>query len=136
MKILNLSHSQKLIKTPNFGGLPSLERLILNGCVSLVEVCETIGNLERLALLNLKNCKSLRNFPNIGMLKSLQTLILDGCSNIIGESLKVVDANGVTVNPLPLTPRDHVKLWHTMFQQWVQNQYLKTHNIVFLCHGF
>ncbi|KAM7481968.1 hypothetical protein LguiB_006551 [Lonicera macranthoides] len=46
LKILNLSHSQRLVKTPNFRGLPNLEKLILEGCVSLVEVCDTIGNLE------------------------------------------------------------------------------------------
>ncbi|KAM7506358.1 hypothetical protein LguiB_005262 [Lonicera macranthoides] len=88
LKILNFSHSQRLVKTPNFIGLPNLERLILRGCASLVEVCDTIANLGRLALLNLENCKSLRNFPNVGMLNSLQTLVLDGCLNIIGEYQK------------------------------------------------
>ncbi|KAM7501060.1 hypothetical protein LguiA_025474 [Lonicera macranthoides] len=115
LKILNFSHSQRLVKTPNFIGLPNLERLILRGCASLVEVCDTIANLGRLALLNLENCKSLRNFPNVGMLNSLQTLVLDGCLNIIGESSKVVGSNGITVNPLPSTRRDLINLWHTLF---------------------
>ncbi|KAM7478669.1 hypothetical protein LguiA_026882 [Lonicera macranthoides] len=118
LKILNLSHSQRLIKTPNFRGLTKLERLILKGCVSLVEVCDTIGNLERLVLLNLENCKSVKKFPNIGTLKSLQTLVLDGCSITIIQSLKKVDTNGATVNPLSSTRGDHVKLWHTLFQPW------------------
>ncbi|KAM7478690.1 hypothetical protein LguiA_026903 [Lonicera macranthoides] len=133
LKILNLSHSQWLIKTPNFGGLPNLERLILEGCICLVEVSDTIENLERLDLLNLKNCKSLRKFPNIGMLKYLQTLVLDGCSNIHEfpmdlkniESLKVLNANGVTINPLTSTRRDRVKLCHTFFQPWVSKPILK-----------
>ncbi|KAM7481976.1 hypothetical protein LguiB_006559 [Lonicera macranthoides] len=94
LKILNLSHSQRLIKTPNFRGLPNLERLILKGCVSLVEVSDTIGNLGKLTLLNLENCKSLKKFPNIGTLNPLETLVLDGCSSII-ESLKVYDNNEV-----------------------------------------
>ncbi|KAM7490522.1 hypothetical protein LguiA_033443 [Lonicera macranthoides] len=135
LKILNLSHSQRLIKTPNFKGLPNLERLILEGCVCLVEVSDTIENLERLDLLNLKNCKSLKKFPNIGMIKSLQTLVLDACSNIREfpmdlmnmESLKVLNANGVrvTINPLISTRRDHVKLCHTFFQSWVSKPILK-----------
>ncbi|KAM7478657.1 hypothetical protein LguiA_026870 [Lonicera macranthoides] len=125
LKILNLSHSRRLVKTPNFRGLPNLEKLILEGCVSLVEVCDTIGNLERLALLNLENCKNLRKFPNIGMLNPLETLVLDGCSNIIGESLKVSNANGVLVNPLPSIYTDYVKLWHTLFQPWVSKPTLK-----------
>ncbi|KAM7465625.1 hypothetical protein LguiB_013187 [Lonicera macranthoides] len=117
LKFLNLCHSKRLVKTPNFTRLPNLERLILEGCVCLVEVCDTIRNLEKLALLNLENCKSLRKFPNISMLKSLRTLILDGCSNI-GESLKMVEANEVPINPLPSTRMDHVKLWPTLFQPW------------------
>ncbi|KAM7481989.1 hypothetical protein LguiB_006572 [Lonicera macranthoides] len=133
LKILNLSHSKRFIKTPNFRGLPNIERLILEGCVSLVKVSNTIGNLVKLDLLNLKNCRSLRKFPNISMLKSLQTLELDGCSNIGEfpmdlkhmESLKVLNANGVTINPLTSTPRDHVKLWHT-FQPWLSKPILKT----------
>ncbi|KAM7481984.1 hypothetical protein LguiB_006567 [Lonicera macranthoides] len=135
LKILNLSHSQKLIKTPNFRGLPNIERLILKGCVCLVEVSDTIGNLERLDLLNLKNCRSLRKFPNISMLKSLQTLVLDGCSNIREfpmdlnkmESPKVLNANEVTINPLTSIYRDHlVKLCHIFFQPWVSKPILKT----------
>ncbi|KAM7478691.1 hypothetical protein LguiA_026904 [Lonicera macranthoides] len=74
LKILNLSHSHRLIKTPNFRGLPNLERLILKGCVCLVEVSDTIGNLERLDLLNLKNCKNddfPLDFSNLSMLEEL-----------------------------------------------------------------
>ncbi|KAM7481972.1 hypothetical protein LguiB_006555 [Lonicera macranthoides] len=134
LKILNLSHCQRLVKTPNFTGLHKLERLILEGCISLVEVCNTIGNLKRLALLNLENCKSLRKFPNIGMLKSLQTLLLDGCLNIREflmdltsvESLKVLNANGVTINALTSTCRDPIKLWHSLFQPWLSKPILKS----------
>ncbi|KAM7478655.1 hypothetical protein LguiA_026868 [Lonicera macranthoides] len=133
LKILNLSHSQRLLKTPNFIGLPNLEILILNGCVSLFEVCENIGNLERLAILNLKNCKSLRKFPNIGNLKLLQTLVLHGCSNI-GDfpmdlknmvSLKMLNINGVTTKPLTPTRRDDATLWQTLFQPWLSKPILK-----------
>ncbi|KAM7478680.1 hypothetical protein LguiA_026893 [Lonicera macranthoides] len=116
-KILNLSHSLWLLKTPNSKGLPNLERLILAGCVSFFEVGDTIGNLERLVLLNLTNCKSLRKFPNICMLKLLQTLVLDGCLNIGEfpknlknmESLKALNTDGLTINQLTSTRRDHVK---------------------------
>ncbi|KAM7481971.1 hypothetical protein LguiB_006554 [Lonicera macranthoides] len=133
LKILNLSHSQRLLKTPNFIGLPNLEILILNDCVSLFEVCDNIGNLERLSLLNLKNCKSLRKFPNIGKLKLLQTLVLHGCTNI-GDfpmdlknmvSLKMLNINGVTTKPLTPTRRDDATLWQTLFQPWLSKPILK-----------
>ncbi|KAM7470182.1 hypothetical protein LguiA_008365 [Lonicera macranthoides] len=68
-------------RTPNFLGLPNFERLILKGCVSLVEVCELIENLEILDLLDLQDCKSLWKLPrNIGKLRSLRTLVILGCN--------------------------------------------------------
>ncbi|KAM7461504.1 hypothetical protein LguiA_029625 [Lonicera macranthoides] len=133
LKFLNLSHSQSLVETPNFTGLSNLQRLILKGCIRLLEICDTIGKLENLALLNLENCKSLKKFPNIVMLKSLQTLVLDGCSNVHEfpldmknkDSLKVLNVNEVAVNPSTSTHRDHVKLWHKKILPWVSKPILK-----------
>ncbi|KAH7521160.1 hypothetical protein FEM48_Zijuj07G0003700 [Ziziphus jujuba var. spinosa] len=59
LKFMKLSHSQNLIKTPNFIGVPNLETLVLEGCRNLVEVHPSIGFLEKLRLLNLKDCSSL-----------------------------------------------------------------------------
>ncbi|XP_027905521.1 TMV resistance protein N-like isoform X1 [Vigna unguiculata] len=83
LKVLNLSHSKYLTKTPDFSRLPSLEQLILKDCPSLREVHRSIGCLYNLTLLNLKDCTGLRNLPReIYMLKSLKTLIVSGCSKI------------------------------------------------------
>uniref|UniRef100_A0A6N2L5G3 TIR domain-containing protein n=1 Tax=Salix viminalis TaxID=40686 RepID=A0A6N2L5G3_SALVM len=83
LKILNLSYSKCLVKTPNFGGLPSLERLILVECTSLVKVHQSIGNLKSLILLNLEGCNSLKTLPeSMGSLKSLQTLNVTRCSQL------------------------------------------------------
>ncbi|KAM7470244.1 hypothetical protein LguiA_008427 [Lonicera macranthoides] len=108
LKILDLSYSEWLTRTPNFLGLPNLERLILKGCVSLVEICESIGHLEMLDLLDLEDCKTLTRLPrNIGNLGSLKTLVISGCN--IGElpsemrnmkSLEVLNADGIAINPL------------------------------------
>ncbi|KAJ6854510.1 disease resistance protein RUN1-like [Populus alba x Populus x berolinensis] len=79
LKILNLSHSQNLIKTPNLHS-SSLEKLILEGCSSLVEVHQSIGNLTSLVFLNLKGCCSLKILPeSVGNVKSLETLNISGC---------------------------------------------------------
>ncbi|KAK9070931.1 hypothetical protein SSX86_009499 [Deinandra increscens subsp. villosa] len=43
LKILNLSYSLKLMKTPDFRGLPSLESLLLEGCESLTQVLYEFG---------------------------------------------------------------------------------------------
>jgi Leucine-rich repeat (LRR) protein len=80
LKVLNLRNSKFLTKTPNFLQVSILEILILEGCTSLVELHESIGNLKRLVLLNLEGCQNLRNLPeSTSNLKSLETLNLSGC---------------------------------------------------------
>jgi len=82
LKILNLSHSQHLIKTPDLHS-SSLEKLILKGCSSLVEVHQSIENLTSIVFLNLEGCWSLKILPeSIGNIKSLETLNISGCSQL------------------------------------------------------
>ncbi|ESW06194.1 hypothetical protein PHAVU_010G027900 [Phaseolus vulgaris] len=83
LKFLNLSHSKFLRETPDFSGLPSLEKLILKDCPSLCKVHQSIGDLRNLLLINLKDCTSLSNLPReVYKLKSLRTFILSGCFKI------------------------------------------------------
>ncbi|XP_059654442.1 disease resistance protein RPV1-like [Cornus florida] len=83
LKYLNLSHSYLLIKTPDFTGLTSLEKLLLNDCKKLVEVHRTIGRLKNLIVLDIKNCKNLKKIPlSIFMLKSLADFNMSGCSKL------------------------------------------------------
>jgi Leucine-rich repeat (LRR) protein len=83
LKILDLRHSLDLIRTPDFSGLPALEKLILEDCICLVQIHESIGDLQRLLILNLRNCTSLMELPEeMSRLNSLQELVLDGCSNL------------------------------------------------------
>lgn len=79
MKYINLSESRKLVRTPDFSGIPNLERLVLEGCVNLVEINFSVRDLRRLVLLNLKNCSNLKTLPKIIQLESLKVLILSGC---------------------------------------------------------
>ncbi|XP_042477365.1 disease resistance protein RPV1-like [Macadamia integrifolia] len=83
LKVLNLSYSHGLTQTPDFSGLPMVEKLIFEGCTSLVAVHHSIGKLERLVFFSLKDCVNLRNLPNgICELISLENLILCGCSKL------------------------------------------------------
>ncbi|KAI3525669.1 hypothetical protein L1887_04646 [Cichorium endivia] len=77
LKILNLSYSVELIKTPDFRGLPSLESLILKGCSSLIKVDRSIANLKELVLLDLTDCTNIREFPCFPT--SLVSLQMSGC---------------------------------------------------------
>ncbi|XP_050117116.1 disease resistance protein RUN1-like [Malus sylvestris] len=110
LKTLDVSHSHGLSETMDFSPCPNLEELILVDCTSLIDVHESIGNLERLVYLNMKDCKNLRMLPkNMCFLKSLETLILSGCSNLDEfpvemkkkmESLKVLKMDGIPIREL------------------------------------
>ncbi|CAI9298947.1 unnamed protein product [Lactuca saligna] len=80
LQILNLSYSSELIETPDFVGLPGLERLILTGCTSLIKIDESIAYLKELVLLDLTNCRNIRDIPCLP--RSLESLQMSGCPNI------------------------------------------------------
>ncbi|XP_031395241.1 disease resistance protein RML1A-like isoform X2 [Punica granatum] len=110
LKVLNLSGSPFLTKTPDFSNIPSLEQLILADCSELKSVDQSIGHLERLVKMNLQNCRKLRCLPSsICMVKSLQTLDISGCSSIdrlsddLGDlySLSVLCADRTAITQLP-----------------------------------
>lgn len=80
LKVLNLSHSKNLFKLPDFVQVPNLETLVLEGCISFVELNESVGYLKGLVLLSLKGCERIKNLPkSICRLKTLETLNLFGC---------------------------------------------------------
>jgi len=88
-----LSHSKDLIQTPIVSGVPSLEILLLEGCINLVEVDQSVGQHKKLVLLNLKDCINLQTLPRKFEMDSLEELILSGCSKVkklpkFGKSMK------------------------------------------------
>ncbi|XP_031258177.1 TMV resistance protein N-like [Pistacia vera] len=110
LKAIDLSHSCKLIRTPDFMKVPNLERLNLEGCTRLLEVHPSVGVLKRLIVLNLKHCKNLVSFPSdVYGLKSLKILNLYGCSKLdklpqnLGEvkCLEELDASGTSIRQVP-----------------------------------
>ncbi|XP_028060255.1 TMV resistance protein N-like [Camellia sinensis] len=63
--------------------LNSLEELLLNDYIRLVEVDESIGCLDKLVVLDMTNCRKLEQLSSsISMLKSLEYLDLSGCSKL------------------------------------------------------
>ncbi|KAF3621603.1 putative TMV resistance protein N-like [Capsicum annuum] len=106
LKILDLGQSHCLMKTPDFSGLPNLERVILEDCISLVKVHESIGRLHKLLVLNLNGCESLRKLPRkIGEIKSLEELTLCGCSKLEFSTI-VRNSKFLQVLPWNVTNRD------------------------------
>ncbi|KAI4388870.1 hypothetical protein MLD38_001160 [Melastoma candidum] len=83
LKYLDLSHSTRLIDTPDFSLLPNLEELLLVGCVGLYRLHPSIGLLEKLVMLNLSGCRNLLELPSsISGLCSLKYLDLFACSKL------------------------------------------------------
>ncbi|KAH0745789.1 hypothetical protein KY285_007446 [Solanum tuberosum] len=115
LKFLNLSYSYQLRRTPDFSELPKLEQLILERCINLTEVDESIGYLEGLTLLNLNGCTKLRRIPeSICMLKLLETLDISGCCNL------EYAADGIGMNQIVTSK--HVLPWHPVQWSWLRKE--------------
>ncbi|XP_060173797.1 TMV resistance protein N-like isoform X3 [Lycium barbarum] len=104
LKHLDLSGSNGLTETPNFGDMPNLETLNLYWCENLEEVHPSLGHcrmltqldlsgchklkklpelkLSNLKQLNLMMCVGLAESPNLGDMPNLETLILQMCNNL------------------------------------------------------
>lgn len=109
LKYIDLSFSQSLTKTPDFTGIQNLERLVLEGCTSLVEIHSSISVLKRLKILNLKNCESLKSLPSEVEMESLEVFILSGCSKVkripefVGQMKKLskLSLDGTSIKKIP-----------------------------------
>ncbi|KAH9725834.1 ADP-ribosyl cyclase/cyclic ADP-ribose hydrolase [Citrus sinensis] len=82
LKVMKLSHSQNLIKIPDFTEVSNLEVLDLEGCTRLREIHPSLVRHNKLILLNLKGCTSLTTLPGKIFMESLKTLVLSGCSKL------------------------------------------------------
>ncbi|KAH9782092.1 ADP-ribosyl cyclase/cyclic ADP-ribose hydrolase [Citrus sinensis] len=88
LKVMKLSHSRDLIKTPNLAEVSNLEELDLEGCTKLREIHPSLLLHSKLIILNLKDCTSLTTLPGKISMKSLKTLVLSGCSKLIKKFLE------------------------------------------------
>nr|XP_011459123.1 PREDICTED: TMV resistance protein N-like isoform X2 [Fragaria vesca subsp. vesca] len=82
LTFINLSHSQYLKEVPDLTTATNLEKLVLDGCTSLIEVHPSIWDKKNLILLSLKGCRQLKILPTNIHMKSLKILDLSGCKNL------------------------------------------------------
>ncbi|XP_040371621.1 disease resistance protein RUN1-like isoform X2 [Rosa chinensis] len=82
LTIIDLSYSENLKMSPDFSGIPNLERLILEGCTNLVDIHPSITSLRRLKILNFKKCRSIKSLPSELEIDSLERVDLSGCSKV------------------------------------------------------
>ncbi|KAK4276105.1 hypothetical protein QN277_019094 [Acacia crassicarpa] len=115
LKFMDLSYSRYLIKTPNFDEIPDLQKLILKGCLNLVEVHPSLGHHQNLVMVNLKGCKSIKTLPSKFEMKCLETLVLSGCFKIrqlpeFGQSMKCLTKLDVEETDITKLPQSLINL--------------------------
>ncbi|KAL6123301.1 hypothetical protein ACLB2K_075823 [Fragaria x ananassa] len=109
LTIINLSHSPYLKKIPDFTEATNMKKLILDGCLSLLEIHPSISALKSLVVMSLKGCKAVKSLPGSIYMKSLKILDLSGCSNLemfpeisgIMEDLSELYLNETAIEELP-----------------------------------
>ncbi|KAL9667730.1 hypothetical protein QQ045_002095 [Rhodiola kirilowii] len=109
LRVLNLSYSLCLRSTPDLSNANGLEWIVLEGCLNLVKIHDSIGSLRNLYYLNLKGCKNLRRLPNtIDKLDSIKKVNLSGCCllftppNIMESSIILAGNMNQKVSRLPI----------------------------------
>ncbi|KAK9049581.1 hypothetical protein SSX86_031450 [Deinandra increscens subsp. villosa] len=79
LKVLQLQHMENLLSTPNFDGLPCLQKLTLYECEELKEIHQSLGKHTNLEDVDVSFCRKLRMFPTIVHMGKLETLEITYC---------------------------------------------------------
>ncbi|XP_076901070.1 TMV resistance protein N-like [Bidens hawaiensis] len=83
LKVLRLPGMKKLLRTPDFDGLPCLQELTLFYCSELKEIHPSLGNHKSLQSVQVSRCHNLRTFPAIVHMENLQTLEIEDCEKLL-----------------------------------------------------
>ncbi|KAL0009633.1 hypothetical protein SO802_011135 [Lithocarpus litseifolius] len=82
LKFIDLTDSLDLFITPDFTGVPNLEKLVLERCTNLRKFHPSIGILKKLIYLNLQDCERLIRLPSKFGMESLVTLEISNCRKL------------------------------------------------------
>ncbi|GKE20596.1 Toll/interleukin-1 receptor domain-containing protein, partial [Tanacetum coccineum] len=74
-----LKHMKRLVSTPDFNGLPRLQKLIIMYCKELEEIYPSHGNHRSLKSVFVYDCSKLRMFPTIVRMEQLESLDISSC---------------------------------------------------------
>ncbi|GJU78477.1 Toll/interleukin-1 receptor domain-containing protein [Tanacetum coccineum] len=74
LKVLELKSLGGLFSTPDFNGLPLLQKLELESCGELEEIHPSLGNHRSLKYVSVSGCSKLRMFPTIVRMEQLESL--------------------------------------------------------------
>ncbi|KAM1498187.1 hypothetical protein PS1_021418 [Malus domestica] len=83
LMFLILHECSCLTAIPDLSGNCALEKIVLELCVNLNKLHDSVGNLNTLVHLNLRGCSNLIELPSdVSGLRKLENLILTGCSKL------------------------------------------------------
>nr|XP_043621090.1 TMV resistance protein N-like [Erigeron canadensis] len=83
LKELILSYAKSLVKTPDFSGLPCLQKLILLNCDRLEEIDASLGNHTSVVNIYVGHCEKLIRFPTIVRMKKLEIFEVTNCNALL-----------------------------------------------------
>ncbi|CAH1431504.1 unnamed protein product [Lactuca virosa] len=89
LRMIKLYYLMNLMKTPDFDGIPNLERFIVEGSSLLEEIHPSFGRLEKLVYVQIQRCENLKMVPPITRSKKLKTFVLSGCSGLAYSHSKI-----------------------------------------------
>ncbi|XP_058779383.1 TMV resistance protein N-like [Vicia villosa] len=109
LTFMNFSDCDSLTKLPDVSATPNLTRILVNNCRNLVDIHESVGDLDKLVTLSTEECPKLKSFPRGLRSKYLEYLNLRKCSNIQSfpdvlaevENMKNIDIGGTGIKKFP-----------------------------------
>ncbi|GKB02623.1 Toll/interleukin-1 receptor domain-containing protein [Tanacetum coccineum] len=79
-QVLQLVCLESLVSTPDFNGLPRLQKLKIVACGELEEIHPSLGNHRSLKYVYVSQCSELRMFPTIVRMEQLESLHISYCN--------------------------------------------------------
>ncbi|XP_027186539.1 TMV resistance protein N-like isoform X2 [Cicer arietinum] len=109
LTFMNFSDCDTLTKLPDVSETPNLTRILVNNCPNLVDIHDSVGDLDKLVTLSTEGCPKLESFPRGLRSKYLEYLNLRKCSNIHTfpnvlekvENMKNIDIGGTSIKNFP-----------------------------------
>nr|XP_043635488.1 disease resistance protein Roq1-like isoform X2 [Erigeron canadensis] len=109
LKVLEFCYMKNLVSTPDFDGLPCLQKLTIRMCDEIEEIHPSLGNHRCLQYISVKDCDKLRRFPTIFHMEKLKTLKMRDCDALelpeIQGNLKSIETLSLSRFPIEIQAR-------------------------------
>ncbi|CAI9295512.1 unnamed protein product [Lactuca saligna] len=130
LKMIKLWQLKNLVMTPNFDGIPLLERFKLHGCPKLKEIHSSFGRLDKLVCLSIIDCKGIKKFPSISRFKKIETLSFAECPRVfkLSKIQRKMDSLGdedMSSAVRELSDLNNIQLRYFRYFRFFRREYLR-----------